>query len=546
MIFFLLVFYILYNPDSMPLLKYKILREREVLKVKQGILRNGVKDTAVTNYSNVRVNSVTTNVQNEEQIAVNNLNALNAVAVWRDFRLGYRQVGIGYTFDGGQTWHDTLAYDTPYEWDSDPVVVSDELGNFYITVLSLPSSEDYTAIYMLKSTDGGLTWNSYEVIDVGEFEDKEWIAIDKTLSSPYHGNIYIAWTRFWYGWWNEGIHFTRSTDGGNTWSSPIQISTSTSCQWPVVTVDHLGNVYVAWVNYGEGKIEMVKSTNGGVSFSYPSTITYLNFDGYTYINPNLLVFAYPAITCDISPLSPYRGNLYVVYIDSSGSSLMDVYFTKSTNGGLTWSSPIRLNDDPYNNPVDQFHPWIDVDQNGTITVVFYDRRNDPSGNLLMDVYITKSTDGGQTWTPNERVTSVSSDPSAKGGLIGEYIGLDVYYGKPFIIWTDTREGSQDAYFGTDTTFSHVAEKVPKVKKKFVSLSAISKNDVLVKIISPELLNKRAYIEIFDIKGKKVFEKEINSLRKINLLKIPYLKTGFYFARLRVENKVFNFKICFVK
>lgn len=115
------------------------------------------------------------------------------------------------------------------------------------------------------------------------------------------------------------------------------------------------------------------------------------------MNGNILVFSYPALATDVSS-SPYNGNLYVTYMDKS--TLLgdqDIFFSTSTDQGSTWSPRKRINDDSLGNGRDQFHPWAVVNQDGVISVVFYDRRNDPS-NLAFDVYMTQSYDGGQTFT----------------------------------------------------------------------------------------------------------------------------------------------------
>jgi len=127
---------------------------------------------------------------------------------------------------------------------------------------------------------------------------------------------------------------------------------------------------------------------------------------------------------------------------------MDIFFAKSDNTAGSWSIPVRINDDVLYNGADQFHPWISVDDAGIIHVIFYDRRLD-NDNLLFDVFYTRSEDGGDTWSPNERITSVSSNPNhaIAAGLIGEYIGLSAWMGEVQMVWTDTRNGNQDVYSG---------------------------------------------------------------------------------------------------
>ena len=481
-------------------------------------------DTVTTDYLNIRINSVTTNIQNEEQIVINPRDSLNMVAVWRDFRLGYRQVGVGYTLDGGNTWHDTLFAGTPYAWDSDPAITVDDSGNFYAVVLSLPSDASTSGIFVFKSSDGGVSWQGpYTVVDAhtSAFEDKEWITCDASPYSPYRGNLYVAWTRF-YDYTNGGIDFTRSTDGGETWSQFVRLSSETyGVQWPVLTVDDSGVVYVAWMNYYMSRLEMTKSTDGGVTFSVPRTIIDLFDGGWYTINPDLVVISYPAIKADVNPQSPYIGNLYVVFMDSTAHNGTDIFFMKSTDGGNNWSTPMRLNDDIQGIVRDQFHPWIDVDQNGVITVIFYDRRNDPH-NRLMDLYLTQSFDGGETWTPNVRVTSVSSDPAAgsKSGLIGEYIGLDTWNGKPFMVWTDTREGTQDVYFGKDTVTTNVVEN-PVRGMKIGLKSNVVKNSITLN----EIPQHPPVLYSFDGRKVRVFH-----ARRMNY-RVTDLPPGVYFIKI---------------
>ncbi len=398
--------------------------------------------------TNIKINhDATTKVQNEEQVWVNPKNSNNLVAVWRDFRLGYRRVGHGYSTDGGLTWTDGLFSGTPYPWHSDPGLTIDSSGNFYAVVLSYLSGAPYNGHFVYKSTDGGMNWGApVTVVDsfYGAFEDKELIACDRT-PSPHSGNLYVTWARFTENQTITYIVCSRSTNGGQSFiRPPVNVSDMEGVQWPVPSVGPNGEVYIAWFDYNGPRISIDKSTNGGVSFGTDKVVQ--NVDGYTSnLNGGILVFPFPAMDVDITG-GPYNGYIYIAYMDY-GATDTDIWFTRSTDGGNTWSNRTRLNDDTFGNGRDQFHPWTFVDRNGYIYVVFYDRRNDP-GNLLMDVYLTQSTNGGVNWSPNKRVTTVSSDPTAgliKAGLLGEYIGLTAFDGRVHPVWTDTRLGNQDVF-----------------------------------------------------------------------------------------------------
>jgi hypothetical protein len=185
------------------------------------------------------------------------------------------------------------------------------------------------------------------------------------------------------------------------------------------------------------------------------------------INGGILAFPFPALTADITD-GPYDGHFYCAFTDLAADGNLDLYMTVSADSGKTWSPRRRLNDDLIGNHIDQFHPWISVNPDGVVSVAFYDRRLDPS-NLLFDLWITHSFDGGQTWTPNQRVSNVSSNPyfaasektppqyaaidpdspiallNPNAGLIGEYIGLATSRLRATMVFTDIRNFNQDVY-----------------------------------------------------------------------------------------------------
>ena len=525
-------------------------------------------------YLNIKINNdMTTEVQNEEQIVMNPKDSTNLVAVWRDFRVGYRQVAYAYSFDGGLTWEQDLFVEPQYIWDSDPGLTVDTAGHFYAVILSFFSTSQPNGLFVYKSTDGGVNWSGpVTVINNVQnvFEDKELIACDRS-GGPYSDNLYVAWTRFGA---TTDILMCRSTDGGNSFVGPVTVSDASGVQWPVPCVGPNSDVYVAWVEFTPDRIRLDRSYDGGQTFGSDITIQDVN-DASRYINGAIWVFSFPAIDVDITN-GPNNGNIYVAYMDDSpGFTDTDMYFTRSTDGGTTWSQKVRINDDPLNNGCDQFHPWLAVAPDGSIIVVFLDRRNDP-GNLLMDLYITTSTDGGGTWSQNERISTVSCDPTAgstfaervadpmrtgrpeilvdRAGLIGEYIGVtassidDIHP-----IWTDTRMGDQDVFIGVRDTSGTGMDEHEFAAMNSATLSVLPnpvRGQITINIHFPQHIEPSSHVQVtlHDISGRLVKACPVNpspapltlywDLNDDNEEKIG---TGVYFCSLRLGNTVISTK-----
>lgn len=386
-------------------------------------------------YQNVRVDAANSNQPEEVSIAINPINPSNIAAA----------ANINHFFrssDGGLTWQTSFLSSSFGVW-GDPSVIYDELGNLYFGHLSNPPLPGYwiDRIVVQRSTNNGINWN--DGAGVGflspKNQDKEWLGVD--MHSPlYKGNIYMTWTEFDnYGSSSPNdssrIRFSRSTDRGLSWSDAITVSDiSGDCidedntvEGAVPCVGPNGEVYVSWA--GPLGLMFDKSTNGGTNWGtdiFVSTIP----GGWDFAVPGIYrCNGLPVTACDTSQ-SPFRGNIYINWSDQrNGTGNTDVFLSKSTDGGNTWSAVKKVNDD--NTTRHQFFTWMTIDQTtGVLYFVFYDRRN--TSNNFTDVYVARSTDGGETFE-NFKVSESSFNPSSSI-FFGDYTNITAMNKMVYPIW----------------------------------------------------------------------------------------------------------------
>ncbi len=395
-------------------------------------------------YQNVKISDE--NSPSEVTIAYNPINPLNLVAA-ANIETYF------YSFDGGKNWAVRKLTST-YGVSGDPCIVADMGGNFYYFHLSNSRESSggwLDRIVCQKSTDGGINWSdgTFTGVNPPHLQDKEWAAIDVTYS-PYHNNIYLAWTQCGLNRYNDegasinpldsasNIIFSFSTDAGDSWSQRKRINelSGAMCQdagatvlgaMPCVGLN--GDLYVTWSSpYG---IMMDKSTDGGVNW-FDKDIKVADLPGnFKFSVPGVYrCFGFPSLACDMSS-SDYRGTLYISWCDQkNGNDNTDIWISSSGNNGISWSEPIKVNDDVGNKH--QFFNWLTIDQStGTIYVVFYDRRN--YENESTDVYLASSTDGGKTFL-NERISDKPFFPSAET-FMGDYTNITAVNGMVRPIWT---------------------------------------------------------------------------------------------------------------
>ena len=347
-----------------------------------------------------------------------------------------------YSFDGGTTWTEGRMWSSLGVW-GDPCVIFDAEGNLYYGHLSDPLDGDFIdRIVIQKSVDGGQTWNDGAGIGLNppKDQDKEWLVADHT-ESPFRNTIYAAWTEFdQYGSGNPAdrtrILSSYSRDFGTTWTDPIVVSDLTgdcldsdnTVEGAVPAIGPQGEVYLSWA--GPQGIMFDKSLDGGETFGTDIFVTSMP-GGWDIDIPGIFrCNGFPVTACDIS-YSPHRGNIYIMWTDqSNGPDDTDVFLIKSTDGGETWGPKIRVNDDPPGKH--QFFAWMAIDQfTGYIYVAFYDRRD--SDDFSTEVYLARSVDGGNTFI-NYKISDYPFSPIS-GIFFGDYINVAAQNGIIHVVWT---------------------------------------------------------------------------------------------------------------
>ncbi len=394
--------------------------------------------------------------QNEPSVKISRKDTNRVVAAWRDFRYGIdpaanRRVGYSFSSNGGLTWSVSKVLDSTLlpgglTRNSDPVVTVDTAGNFYIAVIAIEGvSGGNLTLAVYKSTNGGVTFPQAFICSQSGTEDKEWITTDLSNTSAFVNNLYISWTSFSLG----GIKLTKSVNSGANWLTPVSVSDQTGgLQGSDICISKNGQVNVVWLGFSSNAdVTFDRSTDGGSTFGIDQIIATGEFPSGLPNDVN----TFPTIATD-NGTGSRSGWIYVAFADNRNGDC-DVFLTKSTNAGVNWSAPLRVNNDPIGNGKLQYWPTIAVNDAGNIAILFMDTRN-TADNTIIEAYIARSYDGGVTF--NNELLSTEPSPTATPGSnvrFGDYIDMD-YKGIRLVpVWTDERAGG----FNMDIYTSEIDE-----------------------------------------------------------------------------------------
>jgi hypothetical protein len=397
-------------------------------------------------------NNILGDAANECTISVDPTNGSKMTIAWRQFNSvtsNFRQAGWGYTSDGGMHWTFPGVLENNI-FRSDPVTNSNEFGQFFYLSLQSDINTSFFCDDLWRSTNGGQTWVEQSPDRGAGGGDKQWFTIDKT-NGPGHGFQYQSDDGINCS--GGGVQFQRSTNGGVTWQNPITIPHAPV--YGTLDVDTNGNLFIG----GEGSTFFcVRSSNAQIgsqtpTFDRSTSVNMGGFIGSGGINPaglDGMVF----LAVDRSGTATNNNIYMLASVVPSGRSTTDVMFVRSTDGGVTFSTPRKINDDPVNPSKWHWFGTLSVAPNGRIDSVWYDTRN-AANNTDSQLFYSWSTDGGVTWAPNVAVSNAFNpfEGYPNQSKIGDYItivsdntGANVAYSATFILNTSRGQHEEDVYY----------------------------------------------------------------------------------------------------
>lgn len=354
--------------------------------------------------------------------------------------------GIYVSENSGSSWsgNDTCTGEPILFHGGDPGITIDKNGRFIITRLG---RSPFVGLYSHYSTDNGQTWSGQSVISNDDLE-RAAVTTNAISSSTNYGRTYAAWVKFASPF---PMMVSYTDDGAESWSIPHQINSPPNrSAGGDITVGPDGSTFLCWAGvtevspFKEIYIGFAASADGGSNWSVTENAFEVN--GITGLLPNkgnIRVNGLPGIAVDNTD-GERSGWIYVVTgqkdLAPAGSD-PDIILNRSTDGGVTWSSAMRVNQDALNNGKTQYFPTVHIDRYGAVNIIFYDDRNTTSDST--GVFLARSLDGGDTWMEFE-ISDHNYKPTPIGGLgqgyQGDNIDITSTQSKLWPVWMDNSTG----------------------------------------------------------------------------------------------------------
>jgi hypothetical protein len=425
----------------------------------------------------------------EPDVAVNPQNQRNAVAAAHDSRYpdgGAVAISVAWTKDAGRRWHHqpvrgvTTATGGSFDRASDPVVAFGPDGTAYLSILAFDIDTCPSAVVVLRSTDGGVTWSrpfvAHRSTTCTYSDDKNWLVVDNGAGSPHRGRVYQFWTPFLYADEAETEYLGApqavrwSDDKGATWSRTSYLTPrdhGTQDSQPMIRSD--GTIVDTFYDFGAGgeapdavpggapeamprtvpgtmpertrrlgarhalaaaaaidatgPIDAVTSRDGGRTWSDETEVTNLGA-GYA-----------DGVRCCLfgGDIDATTGRMHVAWLGGVGET--DPVYESFSTDGVQWSSPVPVSRGDVSG-IQNVN--VDVSARGGTVYVSYGRRSHPGqdGGLVRQ-QVAVSTDGGAHFGAPVQVGPVSTlryAARSRGYFPGDYIGTAISKDLLYVAW----------------------------------------------------------------------------------------------------------------
>jgi len=419
--------------------------------------------------------------RNEPTVAVNPHNPLNVIAagLWE----------LRFSTDGGLSFSNAIPAPVPPGFGpaGDPSIAFDSQGRLFWSYLGFGSSGLHVFVSQINPSTGAVVAGPVNVTASAGFpggsHDKQWLAADRFVGSPFQDRLYVVWSDF-SGPGGVTVRATYSTDQGMTWTPALTLSAPTEgFPWPTHNaVAANGDLYVSYHSQPSfsggapdgvsGQVFVLRSTDGGVSYPQKNTAYGPGFADLTFnvqfassrVLPNNRSWMQGAAQAWVLPNPLNANEVFVVAGDdptntNHGAGFDDtaVYIVRSTDQGVNWSPPVQIDSGP--GTTIQFFPTAAIDDvSGCIAVTWYDSRNgatNADGNFLLDVFTISSGDGGITFGPEVKLNDTPFDPDfgaadrfppSRTLRIGEYNGVAVDGQVGHAVWTGNNTTGQQILY----------------------------------------------------------------------------------------------------
>lgn len=483
--------------------------------------------------------------EGEPYLAISPSNSQHLVAAWMGFKIGESIViKTNYSDDGGITWSTptNLPHNISGNSSADVSLKYDNNGNLFLAFIDYENTTFTNgAIYVSKSTDGGLTWDTaVDAINITDCPnqlcvDRPWIDIDQNgtifvtsmnadqggiVSAPY--NPYIA----------------VSTDQGASFTTPIVIDGPSFLAgdqikqpMPSPAIGADGTFYAAYPSYVPvqspfAQIILAKSNDNAALFNYSIAYSGLGGSLDAFAKKGSLLITHPTDPNHIVLFSP---------LDFNGD--LDIYMIETTDG-TTWGSPIRINQDAASNGKMQDLVWADFNENGDLAVCWRDRRNASASGFQTEteIYGAVRYVGNSSFDPDFVISSqqVNHDAVLEGAG-NDFMNVQFAGDTLYAIWGDVRTGTLNIFINKLDVSSGAANIYSVYStENLIHIFPNPASDLITIDNFKELEKVRLYSE----KGE--FVKEI----KNKVTSISELSNGIYYVYYDISGKTFTSK--FVK